>query len=400
MVLKPTQKGSSKAKDLDDLASNFGSDISIRDNEGEAANHGVYYDDTEYDYMQHMRDLNAGGGGDVMFVDAKKPEVKNKGKNKVSLEESLRKMDLEHKADDLIGEDMLPSKNLQYLPYDTQKAIPDAIAGLQPDMDPRLREALEALEDEEFVDDGEDDDIFQQLARDNRELDEDEFEDTEFDEEDEGWESDNTAKPAREYQDQEAGEVTREGAGELTGELTGEGASELTGEEADQVPDLPHSQDWMADFNKFKKDEKAGKAHGGGGGGVVSMLDSQMTTTTNGGRKKKRKGALTNPSNYSMTSSSMVRTEGLSNLDDRYEKLEERYLADQNDMASVSALSTASSVTGPLRSDFESTMDEFLDGYKKGRRPSKKLKGAQTGIEQLDEVRFNLGPARLKKKTG
>lgn len=372
MVLNPTQKGSNKGKDLDDLASDLGSDISsIRDNEGEAANYGVYFDDTEYDYMQHMRDLNAGGPGEVMFVEAEPTANKNKGKNKVSLEEALRQMDLEQKADSLLEEDILPSKNLQNLPYDTQKDIPDAIAGFQPDMDPRLREVLEALEDEEYVDGEGGDDIFQQLAKDSRELDEDEFEETGFDD-DEGWESDNTAKPAQEYQDDEAGE------------------------EADEVPELAPSQDWMADFKQFKKDQQAGKVPAGGAGG--SMLDSMMTTTTNGGRKKKRKGALTTPSNYSMTSGSLARTEHLGNLDDRYEKLEQRYQADLDDMASVSALSTASSVQGPLRSDFDGVMDEFLSGYQKGRRPSKKTKGAQTGLEQLDEVRRNLGPARFTSR--
>ena len=72
MVLNPTQKTQgSKGKHLDDLASEFGSDAqNIRANEGEAANHGVYFDDTEYDYMQHMRDLNSGSGGEVVFVEA------------------------------------------------------------------------------------------------------------------------------------------------------------------------------------------------------------------------------------------------------------------------------------------------------------------------------------------
>lgn len=372
MVLNPTQKKSSKkGHGLDDLASDLGSDVSsIRDNEGEAANYGIYYDDTEYDYMQHMRDLNKGGAGDVVFVEADS-SGNNKGKNKMSLEDALRQMDLEQKAEGLLDEEMLPSKNLQTLPYDVQKDIPDAIAGFQPDMDPRLREVLEALEDEEYVDEDGGDDIFKQLAKDSEELAEEEFEETAFDD-DEGWESDNTAKPTKEYRDEEADE------------------------EADEVPELQPSQDWMADFKKFKKDQQAGKATAGGG--VGSMLESTWTTTTNGGRKKKRKGALTNPSNYSMTSSSLVRTEGLSTLDDRYEKLEQRYQADLDDVGSVSAVSTASSVQGPLRSDFDNVMDEFLSGYQKGRRPSKKSKGPQSGLDQLDEVRKGLGPARLSAR--
>lgn len=370
MVLNPTKKKtSSKGRRLDDLASDLGSDISsIRDNEGEAANYGIYFDDTEYDYMQHLRDLNSGGAGEVVFVEADPSGNKNKGKNKTSLEDALRQMDLEQKAEDLLDKDLLPSKNLQNLPYDAQQDIPDAIAGFRPDMDPRLREVLEALEDDEYVDEEGGDDIFKELAKDAEEIGEDEFEETAFDD-DEGWESDNTAKPTREYRDEEADE------------------------EADEVPDLPPSQDWMAEFKKFKRDQQAGKATAGGG--VGSVLESTWTTTTNGGRKKKRKGALTNPSNYSMTSGSLARTEHLSTLDDRYEKLEQRYQEDLGDMGSVSAVSTASSVQGPLRSDFDSVMDEFLSGYSKGRRPSKKSKESRSGLDQLDEIRKGLGPARI-----
>merc|ERR1712054_270071 len=85
-----------KGKQLDDLASEFGSEAAdIRANEGEAANHGIYYDDTEYDYMQHMRDLNAGSGGDVVFVEATSTGNLNKGKQKQSLADALKDMDLE-----------------------------------------------------------------------------------------------------------------------------------------------------------------------------------------------------------------------------------------------------------------------------------------------------------------
>ncbi|PKS07986.1 hypothetical protein jhhlp_006598 [Lomentospora prolificans] len=376
MVLNPTQKKGSRSKALDDLASELGSEVeSIRDNEGEAANYGVYFDDTEYDYMQHLRDLNSGGPGEVVFVEANSSGNNGKGKNKMSLEDALRQMDLEHKADDLLDQEVLPSKNLQHVSYQAQQDVPDAIAGLQPDMDPRLREVLEALEDDEFVD-NEDDDIFQALAKDGREIDEYEFEEAEFDDDDEGWESDHTAKPTKEYKD-----------------------GDEAAEEADQVPELvsvgengAQGDTWMEDFKKFKQDQKAGRPTGNNG----SVLESTWTTTTNGGRRKKRKGALTNASSYSMTSSSLVRTEQLTLLDARFDKVEQRYQNDiDDDLGSVSAISTASSVTGPMRSDFDSVMDEFLTGYSKGRRPSKKNKGGQSGLDQLDEIRKGLGPARI-----
>ncbi len=153
----------------------------------------------------------------------------------------------------------------------------------------------------------------------------------------------------------------------------------------------------MEDFSKFKKDQKSK---------VTPMAPSQsdlqssiMTTTTNGGRRKKRKGALTNPSNYSMTSSSMFRTEGLTTLDARFEKVEEQYNEDMNDDASVSvASSTASSVQGPVRSDFDSIMDEFLGSYSMSGKKNVKKGKFQSGMEQLDEVRKGLGPARIRQR--
>jgi protein LTV1 len=376
MVLNPTVPlNANKVKKLDDLASEFGSDVyQIRDNEGEAANHGIYYDDTEYDYMQHMRDLGA-GSGEAYFVEAPAIKSKGKGKDKQSLEDALRESSLEDRAGPLLDEEILPSKNLRNVTYQAQQDVPDALAGFQPDMDPRLREVLEALDDEAYVDD--DEGVFGELAKDGQEVDEEEFEDAGWDQEDEGWESDNTAKPTKEYNDAPA----------LAADI-----------EHDEREDHGDGA-WMEDFSKFKRDSKfkAAKA-------APSQSDIQsslMTTTTNGGRRKKRKGALTSQSGYSMTSSSMFRTEGLTTLDARFERIEEQYGIndDMDDMASVSAASsTASSVQGPMRGDFDSIMDDFLGNYSmSGKRNVKKGK-YQTGMEQLDEVRKGLGPAIIRSQ--
>ncbi|TWU73816.1 hypothetical protein ED733_004738 [Metarhizium rileyi] len=370
MVLNPTQPkpGSSKVKHLDDLASEFGSDAAaIRANEGEAASYGVYFDDSEYDYMQHLRDLNSASTGDVVFIEA---NTKSKGKQKESLEDALKKMDLEQKSGDLFDDEMLPSKNLTRVTYQEQQDVPDSIGGFQPDMDPRLREVLEALDDEAYVDD-EDDDIFTNLTKDGQEMNNNEFDEADFfDGEEEGWESDDTAKPTKEYKEE---------------------IPELVA--TSEQPEIGPSQDWMEDFKQFKKEQNSGKplvtpSHSG--------IQSTWTTTTNGGRKKKRKGALTDASSYSMTSSSLVRTEQLSFLDARFDKVEESYLEDpEDDMASISHAST-SSVVGPTRRDFDGILDDFLGSYTKpGKRTSKKSK-AQTGLEQLEEIRRELGPPRIR----
>ncbi|KAL7625189.1 Protein ltv1 [Parahypoxylon ruwenzoriense] len=383
MVLNPTARpNDSKIKKLDDLVSELGSDAEhIRSNEGEAANYGVYFDDSEYDYMQHLRDLDGGGSsGEVVFIEANNgPNNKNKGKGKQSLEDALRRLDVEddeRKRGALLGDDFLPSKNLQHLTYQAQQDIPDAIGGFQPDMDPRLREVLEALEDEDYVDD--DEDIFVELAKDGRELDDIEFE-GEFDEDD-GWESDDTAKPAKEYKDPSE-------------------APKLVPVVDDQNGDAAKNEDWLEDFKKFKKDQKtASKPVAPSQSDLQSSL---MTTTTNGGRRKKRKGALTSQSGYSMTSSSLVRTEQLGILDARFNKIEEQYNEDDfedADDASMSQISTASSVTGPVRQDFDGILDDFLGGYSMhGKKQLKKGKW-KSGAAQLDEIRRELGPARVNGK--
>jgi protein LTV1 len=98
----------------------------------------------------------------------------------------------------------------------------------------------------------------------------------------------------------------------------------------------------------------------------------------------------------------MFRTEGLTDLDARFEKLEERYNEDgdnMDDMASVSAASSvASSVQGPVRGDFDSIMDDFLGSYSRSGKKHVKKGKYQTGMEQLDEVRKGLGPARIRSQ--
>jgi hypothetical protein len=49
----------------------------VRANEGEAAEYGIYYDDTEYDYMQHLRSV--GEAPDAVLLEA---PSKDKGKGK------------------------------------------------------------------------------------------------------------------------------------------------------------------------------------------------------------------------------------------------------------------------------------------------------------------------------
>lgn len=416
--------GRSKILSKHDLDSEYGS--KVRKNEGEAANYGIYYDDTEYDYMQHMRDLGS-GGGEAYFVEAPS-QKKGKGKEKMDLADMLRQSSLDDRqseaglsvnsnvsrASDLFGEDMAPSEFVRKTTYQDQQNVPDAIAGFQPDMDPRLREVLEALDDEAYVDD--EDDIFAELAEDGFEVDQREFEtygdQYVFGEEDEGWETDDTIKASSPAP---GGGIKLESKEE---EVPAEPTDPNTLPAPDAAPAPIEEGDnaWLDEFNKFKKDTKAAKAPKPA---PPSDLQSSVLTgasaLTAGGRKKKRKGAMTSTSGYSMTSSALHRTDALSLLDQRFEKIEEEYASEDfpddasmmsgmSKMSGLSKMSGMSSMTGmsnmsevpQLRSDFDSIMDDFLGGHSMAGKRRVKKGGYQTGLEQLEEIRKGLGPARVK----
>jgi protein LTV1 len=414
--------GRSKIKSRRDLEHEFSSNV--RKNEGEAANHGIFYDDTEYDYMQHMRDLGTGGGASYFF---EARDEKKKGKQKMNLEDALRAASLDDQqsdagisvsssvsraASDVFGEDMAPSEFVRKTTYQDQQNIPDAIAGFQPDMDPRLREVLEALEDEAYVDDEED--IFAQLTENPAELDQRDWENSGFDEEedamdrflneeDEGWETDDTIK---------ASSPTTASKEKIPVEPTD--PSTLPAPDEAPAPTEAGDLRYLEEFKKFKNAGKAPKPSA-----PSDMQGSILTgasALTAGGRHKKRKGALTNPSSYSMSSSALHRTEGLTLLDQRFDKIEEDY-SGENDfpddasmvsgmskmsglskMSGMSRMSTMSEAP-QLRSDFDSIMDDFLGSHSmagSGKRFVKKGK-PQTGLEQLDEVRKGLGAARVDR---
>lgn len=403
---------------------------SMRDNEGEAAEHGIFFDDTKYDYMQHMRDLGD-GAGDSYFVDALPTKVKGKKKATMRLEDALRQVNLDDYDDEesvapsLIDGGMSTfSKTTKKRVLEAQQDVPDEIAGFQPDMDPRLREVLEALEDDAYVDDKDDEDVFGALGLDgvnNGEVDLNDFEAEAFDEDD-GWESDATEKAPAQAKELKL-------PVDQNGDLP---APEFDEDEAAAA--VAEDGDWLRDFAKYKRDAKKAPAPPQSGSVVApSAVHDQAASlyTLNGTplRQKKRKGALTNPSAYSMTSSSLNRGDGLQLLDRRFDQIEKMYKLDEADefddidggasvvsgmtgaskMSKMSAISTRSFADpGAVREDFGGMMDEFLGDWNKA-NPGGKRKGAKGkrgkngneiyGLQQLDEVRKELGPARVYQKS-
>lgn len=351
----------------------------IRSNEGEAALHGVYYDDTSYDYMQHMRDL----GPEGCFVEAVSEDpskASQKGKGKQKLEDALRAATLDdpslpsgvrltHTPRPLLDADVLPSQNLKQYTYQSQQDVPDALSGFQPDMDPRLREVLEALDDEAYVDDEED--VFSELAREGEEVTLEDFEVAGLD--DDGWATDDTEKAAD---------------------------TSMT----DPQPSVGPSSDWLKEYSKFKSRPQAhAGAAAAAGAAAPAPSSSLLTSSTTNPRPKRRKGALTSTTSYSMTSSALCRTEGLSLLDSRFDRMEALYADDEemdfDDGASAATASSQANAGGAvgLREDFDGIMDDFLGRYSTAGKRGKRVRevGAQSaaegkrgagGLEQLEEI--------------
>ena len=406
---------------------------SMRENEGEAAEYGIYYDDTEYDYMQHLRDVGE-GSGEAHFIDVAPVKVKGKGKAKaqtMKLEDALREVSLDEPVPELLRNDSASadglstfSKMTRSRTYQNQQDVPDEIAGFQPDMDPRLREALEALEDDAYVDDADEEDAFGALVSDGRngELDLPEFEAT-VEDDDDGWESDVTEKATT--QPRELKLPHQRNAVSIQDEMP-----RAEGETPESATAVAEDGDWLRDFTKFKRDTAKKPAAEAAESLIAAsaMQDKAPSLYTLNGtplRQKRRKGARTDPSSYSMTSSSLARTEGQQLLDARFDQVEKMYALDEGDefeddedggmsitsgMSKQSKMSTLSTTSfadpHAVRQDLNEMMDGFLGGWNGGNPAVGKKKGGAKakrgkhgnevfGLRQLDEVRAELGRGRI-----
>jgi protein LTV1 len=282
----------------------------VRANEGEATLYGVYFDDTEYDYMQHLRGVGEGeGDGQLLMAPKPKPTAKaTKAANQASgfgFTERTQPIDRASSSKFSLPDDVLPSTSELPLAQAYSRlnaALPSELQGLQPDMDPHLRQVLEALEDEAFVDGEEDEDAWLGELVGTGEVDSMmEVEEYEFDE----WGINDDELV---YPEDEEGYEREEGQSR---------ESEEQGETS-----------WEDRFKAFKKSEDKARAEaaaasddedderGTEGGDTVSGLPTMSVI----GAKKRRKGQ-SDASGYSMSSSSMFRNKGLSTLDEKFDRV-------------------------------------------------------------------------------
>ncbi|KAG5340744.1 Protein LTV1 [Termitomyces sp. T112] len=344
-VLRPIERENvKKGKSRSDLESILPASEIASDrlgNVGEAALYGIYYDDTEYNYMQHLRAVGVQEDGvESVLIEASSSSKSSKVAKKVK---GIEMRDL--------PEGVLASKSELPRTYESQQAIPESIAGFQPDMDPHLRQVLEALDDDAFVNGDLEDDFFTELVADGERGSDEEVD----------------------YEFEEYGYKAPSGS----------------------LHDDDEEVGWEERFAQFKQSQQKQVRSDDGydeseGGDTVGILPDISVI----GGKKRRKGT-SDASGYSMSSSSMYRNEALQTLDERFDQMMIKQYADDDDDDDIPSVEDDDSDEAPelitSREDFESMMNEFLHDYEiLGRKMKPKLLG-DTGAEKLDTIRRALG---------
>lgn len=357
---------------------------------GKAALYGISFDDSKYDYMQHLKPI--GQNPNAVFIPAKF------GKNN--------------------------KNNKQYLRH--QQNIEDAISGFKPDLNPDLREVLEALEDEAYV---VNDDI-KVTKRDRKgegsptaklsaETNESDYLDEEEDIFAELLEGGAIDEDEQDYlYDNDGSNFNREDEWDIEDEMNkyendhylNEENSEIL-DQVNQLDDL-HLIDYQNDVRRFQEQQKRDKYRDyvesdneflsenedefaseineeiDTLGDLPSINDKKLKSGKNKRKQRHKKGAMSDISGFSMSSSAIARTETMTVLDDRYDNIiggYENYQEEQErDEENYKPFNMAEE-----RSDFESMLDDFLDNYELdigGRKLVKKDPELQKYKDAADKV--------------
>lgn len=340
----------------------------IRANEGLAAQYGIYFDDSQYDYMQHLRPT---GDAEAVVIEAKPAKASSGRRERGDIGA-------------LFG-DQLPSEAKRHVAYDEGQNVPNELAGFNPDMDPRLREVLEALEDEEYLErrkdedahdiegyEDDDDALFADLLG-SGEVAPEEFyygSDAEYQDGDE-WDLDN-------YKD----------------EFDARYGSDASFDEAYNAGEAPEGAEapvavrtgWERDFDKFRAAKKGANEWDSDDefeeDDEVGELPTVATKAKSRGKLRRKKGAMSDTSEFSMSSLANFRTEGLTLLDDKYEQLAKKFEEEPEEEYQEFDMALE-------RQDLEGMLDDFLENYeteKGGRRLVKKSETRHKIQEAADLV--------------
>lgn len=359
---------------------------------GIAALYGISFDDSKYDYMQHLKPI--GQTPNAVFIPAKF------GRNN--------------------------KNNKQYLRH--QQNIEDAISGFKPDLNPDLREVLEALEDEAYV---VNDDIKVTIPDNKRgkssnvEKSGKSNEPTNLDEQDDIFAELLESGAVEEDEeddylyDNDGSNFYREDEWDFEDEMNNYENDHYLNEEnseiLDQVNKLDDLQmiDYQNDVRRFQEEQKRNKhkdyvesdneflsedENGFGKeiddeendtlGDLPTIDNKKLKSGKNKRKQRHKKGAMSDISGFSMSSSAIARTETMTVLDDKYDNIigsYENYQEEQEkDEENYKPFNMAEE-----RSDFESMLDDFLDNYELdigGRKLVKKDPELQRYKDAADKV--------------
>ena len=234
--------------------------------------------------MTHLRPLSQ--SHDAILLPAPTRALKAaKGKGRADLFETLR--------------DVLPSEQEMEVGevYERQRNVPGELTGLNPDMDPHLRQVLEALEDEAFLD-GEEEEWFDQLVGDGERG----AADAEFGFEEWGVEEGSSRRLATHC---DTGDVAVSGLDEA------EDADEEEGENWERVKA----------FKKLAATDEVPLERSEMNDTLGSLVSSFGDMLVKGGKRRHGKRGPSDASGMSMSSASVYRNEGLRDLDGRYDQV-------------------------------------------------------------------------------
>ncbi|KAJ2262080.1 Protein ltv1 [Coemansia sp. RSA 376] len=302
---------------------------------GKAALYGIYLDDREYDYTKHLRPVGAGGG---VFLDVASKKDKHSGIEILGMDEDSDGDDefsaTKQAVTFQLPAEVLPSSHRMNI---KAEAFP---SGLQPNMDLNVREALEALDDEDAEE--LDDDFLDKLNADGPpsgaedEYDEDASDDDYFDDD----------------------------------------------EDADFDPN-----DVFAQVQKMKARQRQVASDGSD-----DEYDGSQPDASSGWR-----GARTASTGFSMSSSAMYRNENLTFLDEQFDAIEamyekedseseeERYDEHGHHIPQYDEHGNKKSIS--TRADFDNVMDDFLQNYELAGKKMHVIVEGGTGVGKLSTVR-------------
>lgn len=342
--------------------------------------YGFGFDESKYDYSQHMKPM--GQTPNSVFIPAKFG-----GRN---------------------------ANNKSYLRH--QQNIEDAISGFKPDLNPDLREVLEALEDEAYVV-NEDIEVqkpvkkqVQNSAKTTKEPENLDEEDDIFAELLEGGELDG-GNGGDEYLYDD--DLYREDEWDIENEMNDYEDNHYLHEENDNILDQVnkfddiHQIDYQDDVMRFQDEQKKQKHkeylesdneflsedeenydEEQDTLGDLPTINKKSKSGKSKRKERKKKGAMSDISGFSMSSSAIARTETMTVLDDKYDNIIGSYENYQEEQEEDEEEYTPFNMAEE-RSDFESMLDDFLDNYELesgGRKLVKKDPELQKYKDAADKV--------------